>query len=59
MLSDEVKSPEDQFLKRRTALMAGLEGQDNMPQKTLWSINPKAFDRIGAYLGIKLGATSA
>ncbi|QDA56995.1 GTPase [Thermomonas aquatica] len=59
VLSDELKSPEDQFLKRRTAVMAGLEGQDNMPEKTLWSINTKAFDRIGAYQGIKLGSIPA
>ena len=55
VLSDELKSPDDRFLTRRAAAMAGLEGQDNMPEKTLWSINTKAFGRLGAYQGIKPG----
>ena len=55
VLSDELKSPDDRFLTRRAAAMAGLEGQDNMSEKTLWSINTKAFGRLGAYQGIKPG----
>ena len=59
VLSDELKSAEDRFLTRRPGIMSGLEGQEGVAEKTLWSINAGAFGRSGAYRGIKPGEVPA